>query len=230
MLVKDWMSTNVITVEAHASLSQAMELMEIHRISMLPVVRQGKLVGMLTDLDLRPIASPLPTSAAVPDFSVILSRIKIEEVMSRAPVTISSDFTVEEAADVLLKNEISGVAVTDRQSQVVGVFTQTDINRVLVSVTGLWKGGIVFGFLQEDHPGSIKELTDTLRLYGGRLACILTSYERVAKGYRKVHIRVRGLDRSKLSQLKEELKNKATLLYAIDQRENTREICVQNKE
>jgi acetoin utilization protein AcuB len=224
MLVKEWMTKTLITVYEEASIGQAIELLVNNHISMLPVLAEGKLVGMVTKVELNPfIPGALPASGGN-EAALVLSRIKVGDVMSRAPVTVPLDYTVEETADVLLRNEVSGVAVVDRDHRVIGVITQTDINRVLVSVTGLWRGGIVFGVLLEDRPGSIKEITDILRSYGGRLASILTSYERTAKNCRRVHIRVRGLDRSQLPQIKDELRQRATLEYMIDFREGTREI------
>jgi acetoin utilization protein AcuB len=225
MLVREWMSTTVITVDPAASISEAIELLDRHHISMLPVVRVEKLVGIITNADLKPFHSTLPAGGFLGP--VVLTRIRVEDIMCRAPVTVPVDFTVEETADVLLKNGCSGVAVVDEQNKIVGVMTQTDINRVLVSVTGLWRGGIVFGFLLEDTPGSIRELTDVLRSYGGRLASILSSYERSPKGYRRVHIRVRGLERTKLAQLEQELQAKAKLLYWVDQRENKRKMGIE---
>lgn len=224
MLVKEWMSTTVISVDPGSPISEAIELMDAHHISMLPVVRESKLVGIITDTDLKPFYSTMRRDGGGFWGPLISSRIKVEDIMDRAPVTMPVDFMIEEAADVLLKNRVPAVVVVDEQNQIVGVLTQTDINRVLVSVTGLWRGGIVFGFLLEDRPGSIKELTDIMRSYGGRLASILSAYERSPKGYRRVHIRVRGLDRSKIALLENDLKEKSTLLYRVDQRENTRQM------
>jgi acetoin utilization protein AcuB len=76
----------------------------------------------------------------------------------------------------------------------------------------------------EDRPGSIKEVTDIIRKYGGRMVSILSSYEGVSKGKRKTYVRMYGVERARLPQLKEELKARATLLYVIDHRENKREI------
>jgi acetoin utilization protein AcuB len=224
MLVKEWMSTTVITVGPGASISEAIELLDRHHISMLPVVLDEKLVGIVSDMDLKPFHHSLPLGGFLGP--LMLSRVRVEDIMSRAPITVPADFTVEETADVLLKNGVSGVAVVDDDNRIAGIMTQTDINRVLVSVTGLWRGGIVFGFLLEDTPGSIKVLTDIIRAHGGRLASILSSYERSPKGFRRVDIRVRGLARAKLQELVDEFLEKAKLLYWVDQRENTRKMDI----
>ena len=72
----------------------------------------------------------------------------------------------------------------------------------------------------EDPPGSIKEVADIIRKYGGRMVSILTSYESAPQGYRKVYIRMHGIERPKLQQLKEELSRNAALIYMVDHREN----------
>jgi acetoin utilization protein AcuB len=154
----------------------------------------------------------------------LISKIKVEEVMTKDPITVPADYTVEEVAEILLKNKISGVPVTDQDGQVVGTITETDLFRVLIALTGIGKGGIMFAFTLEDRPGSIKEVTDVIRGYGGRLASILSSYERVPKGYRKVYVRMYGVDREKMPELKEKLKSKAEMLYMVDHREEKREI------
>lgn len=224
MLLKEWIKGPLVTVDANASLGHAIGLITKNEVSILPVISEERLVGMVTDLDLKPYAhaggSFLP---GVPP-ALVLSRLRVSDIMWRAAVTVPHDYTVEEAADILLRNEIPGVVVVDNTNRVLGVFTQSDTNRVLVSVTGLRKGGIVLGFLIEDRPGSIKDLTDILRANGGRVASILTSYEKVPKNYRKVHIRVRGLSRPKLTSIQEELQRMGKLLYLIDFRENIRQV------
>jgi len=94
----------------------------------------------------------------------------------------------------------------------------------MISLTGLRSRGIQFAVQIEDRPGSIKEVADILRKYGGRMVSILSSYDRVQKGYRKVYIRMYQIDRLRIPKLKEELKENTTLLYMVDLRENIREI------
>jgi acetoin utilization protein AcuB len=224
MLVKDWMSSTVISIEANAPVSEAIDLVQKNTISMLPVVIKGRLVGVISDTDLKPYASPPGFTISTSRPSLLLSRIKVKDIMSKPAITVPTDYTVEETARVLSTNRISGVVVVDENNQIAGVMSETDVNRVMVHVTGLRMGGIVFGLRLREAPGSIKAIEDIFRSYGGRISSILTSSERVAKGYRKIHIRIRSLDRRNLPQLKEELETKATLLYVVDSRHGTREI------
>jgi len=225
MLVRDWMSQPVVAIGVEDTMQRAIELMKDYDIGMLPVMDGGRLVGVVTDRDLKRAA---PSDAAVFEVRQVLyhlSRVQMGAIMSRKPVTIRYDHTVEEAAQMLLDHRISGCPVTDKSGQVVGIITKSDIFRAMISVTGLVKRGLQVGVKLEDRPGSIKEVTDILRSYGGRIVSILTSYDNVPKGHRLGYIRAFGFDRDRLAQLKQEIRNNTKLLYMIDHRLDERELC-----
>jgi len=224
MLVSNWMSKNVITVDVDASMQDAMKQMKEKDIRMLPVLKKGQLVGVVTDRDLKRASASDATTLDVHELLYLVSKIKVQNIMTKNPITVPQNFTVEETAEVLLRHKISGAPVVDQNGQLVGTITQTDLFRVLISLTGVGKGGIQFAFQLEDRPGSIKEVADIIRLYGGRMVSILTSYDGVPEGYRKVFIRMHSIERARLQQLKEELSYKAALIYMVDHRENIREI------
>jgi len=224
MLVKNWMSKKVITVDVNDSIMDATNLLKKNEIRMLPVMKKGKLTGIVTDRDLKRASASDANLLEIHELIYLLSEIKVKEIMSKDLITVHPDFTVEETAEILLKNKISGAPVTDEKGNVVGVITQDDLFQVLISLTGVGKRGIQFAFQLEDRAGSIKEVADIIREYGGRMVSILSSYDRVKQGHRKVYIRMYGIDRLKFPQLKEELKEKGVLLYMMDLRENKREI------
>lgn len=224
MLVKDWMSKDVIKIDENESMQEAIKYLKEHDIRMLPVMKKGKLVGIVTDRDLKRASASDATLLEIHELIYILAQIKVKEIMTKNPITVPFDYTVEETAEILLTNKISGAPVVDHEGQLMGTITQSDIFKVLLSLTGLSKRGISFAFMVEDRSGSIKEVTDIIRAYGGRMASILSSYARIPKGYRRVYVRMYNVDRSRIPQLKEELKAKAALLYMVDHRENAREI------
>jgi acetoin utilization protein AcuB len=223
MLVKNWMSKPAIIIDIDAFMNDAIKLLKNHNIKMLPVMEKGKLVGIVTDRDLKRASASDATSLEIHELLYLISKIKIKEIMTKKPITVPEDYTVEETAEVLLKHNISGVPVVDQHHNVVGTITQNDIFRILISLTGAEKKGIQFGMEVEDRPGSIKEVTDIIREYGGRMASILTSYDMAPEGFRQVYIRMYGIDRFKLNRLKEKLEEKARLLYMVDRREVHRE-------
>jgi acetoin utilization protein AcuB len=224
MLVKNWMTKEVITIDVDDSMQQAIKLLKQHNIRMLPVMKNEKLVGIITDRDLKRASASDATTLDVHELLYLVSKIKVKDIMTRDPITVPPDFTVEETAEILLKHKISGVPVVDQAAKLVGTITQTDLLRVLISLTGIGKRGIQFACQIEDRPGSIKEVADIIRKYGGRMVSILTTYERVPQGYRRVYIRMRSIERSRLQILKEELSKTAALLYIVDHRENKRDI------
>ncbi len=224
MLVTNWMSENVITVDENDSMHDAMKLLKEHDIRMLPVMKKGKLIGIVTDRDLKRASASDATTLDVYELLYLITQIKVKNIMTRDVITVPPDFTVEETAQVLQKNRISGAPVVDDSGQLVGTITQADLFKVLISLTGVGSGGIQFGFKVEDRPGSIKEVADIIRAYGGRMVSILTSYDEVPEGYRKVYIRMRNIERSELQKLIQELESKAGLLYMVDHTESNREI------
>jgi acetoin utilization protein AcuB len=226
MLVENWMNPNVITVDVNDSMLDASKILKERGIRHLPVLQKGKLVGIITDRDLKRASPSDATSLEAHELLYIVANIKVGEIMTKNPVTVPFNYTVEEAAEILLEKKISGMPVVDKEGNVVGTITQTDIFHVLTSLTGIGKRGIQFSFLLEDRPGSIKEVADVIRKYGGRMASILSTYEKVPDGYRKVFIRAYEINRERISELKKELMAVAKLQYMIDHKENKREIYV----
>ena len=224
MLVSNWMSKDVITIDVDDSMQEAVNSLKQHDIRMLPVMKKGKLVGIVTDRDLKKASASDATTLDIHELIYLLAKIKIKSVMTKDPITVPQDYTVEETAEVLLENKISGAPVVDQNGDVVGTITQTDLFKVLIALTGVGNRGIQFAFQLDDRAGSIKEIADVIRKYGGRMVSILSSYEDVPEGYRKVYIRMHSIERPKLQKLKEELSRTAALIYMIDHRENTREI------
>jgi acetoin utilization protein AcuB len=226
MLVKECMSTPVITIDSDEPMPNAVNLMKEKGIRILPVLKKGQLVGVLSDSDIKRASPSDATLLEVHELLYLLARIKVRDIMNKNPVTIPVHFTVEEAAEKLLNYGISGAPVVDDRGNVVGVITQADMFKVLISLSGLQHRGVQFAFEIEDRPGSIKELTDVMRAAGGRIASILGTYDRTPAGYRHVYIRAYNLDRARLEVLKETLKKKAKMLYVVDHRENKREIYI----
>ncbi|MCF8127902.1 MAG: CBS and ACT domain-containing protein [Deltaproteobacteria bacterium] len=224
MLVRNWMSKGVVTINVNNSMMDATRKLKKHHIKMLPVMEEDKLVGILTDRDLKRASASDANTLEIHELLYLISNIKVKDLMNRNPITVPPDYTIGETAELLLEKKISGLPVVKKSGELAGVITKADIFRALISLTGLKSRGTQFAFQLEDRPGSIKEVSDIIRGYGGRMVSILTSYDRAKEGHRKVYIRMYGVDRPLFEQLKGELKEKADLLYMVDLRENKREI------
>jgi acetoin utilization protein AcuB len=228
MLVSNWMSTHIITVDENDSMEHATKLLKENDIRMLPVISSERLVGVVTDRDLKRASASDATTLEIHELLYLLTKIKVKNIMTPDPVTVAPDWTVEEAAELFEQNKISGAPVLDDKESLVGVITQADLYRVLISLTGIKNGGIQFGFQLEDRPGSIKDVADIIREYGGRMVSILSSYDGVPDGFRNVYIRMRSIERSRLKDLQKRLSDHAALLYIIDHREDHRQIFTEH--
>lgn len=224
MLIRNFMTKNVITIDAEETMPKAIQLLRQHKINMMPVTHQGKLVGVITDRDLKKASPSEATDLDTHELKYLLNKIKIKDIMTKKVIIIPPDHTIEEAAEILMNEDISGAPVVNERGDIEGVITSTDLYKALIALSGLGRRGIQFAFQIEDRPGSIKELTDIIRAAGGRIASIMSSYDRVREGWRNVFIRVYDINRDILPQLMKDLQNQATMLYMVDHKENKRQI------
>ena len=88
MLVKDWMTKTVITVDANGSMQEAMGLMKKHMISMLPVMKRGKLIGIVTDRDMKRASASDASTLEIHELLYLISKIAVKDIMTKEPVTV----------------------------------------------------------------------------------------------------------------------------------------------
>jgi len=215
MLVKDWMSKDPITITDETSMMKAIHLMKQNRFRRLPVLRQGKLVGIVSDRDLKEASPSKATTLDVHELYYLLAELQVKDIMTRDPVTVSPDDTVEHAAQLMLENTISGLPVVTDKGNVVGIITQSDVFRAFMHITGILQGGVQFALRLEDRPGLIKEVVDKLRAKGARFVSLLTSYTTSQEGYRDVYIRVKNLTPEVAEAAKIGLAKEYEVIYVI---------------
>ncbi len=191
MFVSDWMTKKVITITPDDSVSAAVKLMKEKKIKHIPVVRDEKLKGIISDRDIREFSPSKATSLDVYELHYLLATTKVKEMMKSKVFTISPDSPIEEAAMRMFDNSIGSLPVI-QNNKVVGIISDRDIFRVLVDITGVRHGGHRVSVTVEDRPGSVREVADIIRKHGFSLQSVLTSYEKAAKGYRNVVIRCNG--------------------------------------
>ncbi|MFH2092371.1 MAG: CBS and ACT domain-containing protein [Pseudomonadota bacterium] len=216
MLIKNWMSKPVISITGAVSLNDAARIFKTNMISMLPVMENGKLVGIITDGD---INKAMPSDATTLDkfeLPALLDGVKIGKIMSSPVITIESDHTIYEAAGIMLKKQISGMPVIGCDGALEGILTKSDIFRGFVSFTGIVARGQIFAFKLKDRPGVINILTNMIRKTGGRLCSIMTSYDNVEPGFRTIFIHSFDIDPFSFGDLVEKFEQAGELLYVAD--------------
>lgn len=136
--VKDWMTRDPLCVGPDTTLPEAHRLMTERRIRRLPVVENGKLVGIVTRGDIRDARPSSASSLSIWEMNYLLARLQVGSMMTRDPATICPDATIADAARMLLERKIGGLPVVDDDNHVVGIITESDIFRMVV--TGWDKG------------------------------------------------------------------------------------------
>ncbi|MBU1196568.1 MAG: CBS and ACT domain-containing protein [Proteobacteria bacterium] len=225
MLIREWMSKPVLTIDHQASLSDAVNIFKSRVISMLPVMEAGEVVGVVTDGDIKKASPSDATTLDRFEMISLMDNVKIKSVMSSPAISIQSDHTVDEAANIMLGKGISGMPVTDRLGKLEGVITKSDIFRCLVSFTGVANKGQVFAFRLQDKPGVIKTITDMIRNSGGRLCSVLTSHDDIEDGFRKVFVHVFDIIPEEFDRLRDQFLRTGDLYYFADLSRDYRTIC-----
>lgn len=216
MLVKEWMSKPVILINHDQSLNEAAKKFKTRVISMLPVLKDGILAGVVTDGDIKKAMPSEATSLDKFEIPALLDSVSVETVMSSPVITIQCDHTIDEAAGMMLKKGISGMPVVTRKGHIEGIITKSDIFRCFVSFTGVSNKGQIFAFTLQDKPGLIKNLTEIIRSSGGRLCSVMTSYDDIEDGYRKVFFHTFDIEPQQFDAVVEKLHVSGDLYYAAD--------------
>jgi acetoin utilization protein AcuB len=145
----------------------------------------------------------------------LLSEIKVKNIMTPNPLTIRESDTVVKCAAIMHDKKISGLPVLNDKDELVGIMTQNEVYSVLLSITGVYHGGIQIGLKLTDERGSLKEVLDCIRGHKARVISVLTSYDKVEKGFRQVFLRIMDMEKSALNELQKELTDKYNLTFWV---------------
>jgi len=213
MLVKEWMTKDPVVVDENTSIMKSTQLMKEHRIRRVPVVREGHIVGIVSDRDIKEAAPSRATSLDVHELYYLLSEVKVKDIMTPDPIVLKETDSVERAAIIMLENQISGLPVVDNEGVVVGIITQTDILKVMISVSGCYNSPIQFAVELEERTSALCELIGSIKKYGARIISMFTSTNNVPPGYWEVYIRIQDMPEDDLQRMKEILGGHYKILY-----------------
>ena len=211
MLVKYWMTADIITTEEDNSIVKASERMKERGIQHLPVMRNSRLVGIISDHDLKEAQSSNATSLHIHELHYLLAKLKVKEIMPKKLYTTNAETPVDKAAALMLKHNISALPVVDDEGNLEGIITKGDIFRAMATISGIYQAPLQLGLELEDQPGSINEVTEMIRAHGGRIVSIINTYHQVSEGYRHVYIRTKDVGDE--NALLRELNGKCRVLY-----------------
>jgi acetoin utilization protein AcuB len=191
MLVADVMQAAVVTITPKTSLPEAVRLAQHRGIRHLPVVEHDQLVGIVSDRDLkRAMASPA-TSLEVHELRYLLDAITVDEIMTRAVITVGRTFAIEEAARLMLKEKVSALPVTE-QGRLIGIVTETDVLELFVRGMGAGQPSSRIDVRLPEDTATLADLVHTVEEASVAISSIMTLADRA--GHKDVVIRVRSID------------------------------------
>ncbi|MDH5507019.1 MAG: CBS domain-containing protein [Anaerolineae bacterium] len=131
--VQDWMSTNPHTITAEATIPEAHDVMKKNKVRRLPVLKNGKLIGIVTRGDVREAGPSDATSLSIYELNYLLAKLTIESIMTPSPIVVSPDTSLHDAARLMLDNKIGGLPVVEGE-KLVGIITESDVFRALMEI------------------------------------------------------------------------------------------------
>jgi CBS domain-containing protein len=129
--VRDWMTATPVTITPRTSLSEAHRLMKQKKVRRLPVVDDGKLVGIVALSDVLEAEPSGATTLSIYELNYLLAELKVDKIMKHNVITVKPDATIRDAASIMLEHKIGGLPVLE-DGKLVGIITESDIFRMIV--------------------------------------------------------------------------------------------------
>jgi len=193
------MSHPVITVQPDLQITKAHELMAHEKIGQVPVVKNGKLVGIVSKNDILKAYPSSVTSLAVWEIAALLEKIKVKEVMVKTVRTVQEDTLIEDAARIMVDNVISSLPVM-RGKELVGIITEADLFNIMLEMMGARQPGVHFSVLIPPQPGQIAKISKAIYDKGGDITS-LSTFEGDSSATSMLSVKVNGIEQKTLQKL-----------------------------
>lgn len=191
MLVKERMSSPVITVQPDMPIMDALDLMQKEHVRRFPVVnKRGNLIGIVSKIDLLHAAPSVASSLDVWEVNYLISKIIIKRVMTKDVLTIDGDTPIEEAARIMADNKVGGLPVLNR-GKVVGMITETDLFKIFLEMFGAREQGVRLAVVVPNIRGELAKLTKSIFDIGGNILSLGT-FLGVNSENREVTMKIEG--------------------------------------
>ncbi|HOJ93024.1 MAG TPA: CBS and ACT domain-containing protein [Dictyoglomaceae bacterium] len=173
MLVKMRMTKDPISVSPDTSILEAWKIMQNSQVRRLLVIDKGKLVGIVTERDLRSVSPSRATSLSIFEINYLLEKLKVKEAMTSNPITVDADAPIEEAALIMKNNKVSALPVIE-EGKVVGIITESDIFRAFIEMLGEGKRGLRYMLRIKNTPGEIAKVVNLMAERGINIMSMAT--------------------------------------------------------
>lgn len=171
MYVKNFMTSPAVSISPNDTIADTIALMREKSINRVPVVEKGKVVGLVTDGDLREISPSPATTLSIFELNYLVAKTPIREVAVKEVISCSSDTKIEDAALLMRDHKIGGLPVVD-DGRLVGIITQTDIFDAFLDTLGLRSPGQRIVVETKDEVGVLSNLSSVLKEHNVNIASL----------------------------------------------------------
>lgn len=161
MKVGEWMERNLVTIDRKTTIQEAISLMKKHSIRHLPVIEEGRLVGLVTEGDMRQVF-----------VASLIEELSIDDVMIKDPITVKVDTEIDDAARVIYYNKIGGLPVVDEGQGLLGIITVADIMAAFIELMGVLKSSSRIDIVLGQDPEAFEEVSRIISSNGGKIISV----------------------------------------------------------
>lgn len=166
MFVGERMSRPVISVSPEDPINEVLAMFRNEHIRRAPVMKEGKLVGMVSERDLLNASPSSATTLSVWEMHYLISKVKVKNVMTKKVITVDAETPIEEAARIMADKKIGGLPVVS-SDKVVGMITETDLFKILLELMGARQKALRVTATVPDQPGELAKITKAIASNGG---------------------------------------------------------------
>jgi len=215
MYVGNKMATDIVSVFPEASISLAFQLMHEKNVSQLPVVKDGKLVGLITETLLSEFSPSKATTLSMYELNYVLGKTKVDSIMEKDLKTCTTDMLIENVAIIMLEYDINMVPVINENGTLVGVISRSDILDSFVEIIGAKDTGTRITVNVKNEAGTLAEISHIIKDFGVNITH-LTNFNNPVTNVGELIIRMNTND---IDSIVSALEAKGYVIVRIDRTE-----------
>ncbi|MCD8490467.1 MAG: CBS and ACT domain-containing protein [Geovibrio sp.] len=176
MFVKNWMRREVITISQDETILDAKHVMKENGIRRLPVVENNKLVGIITEKDIKEYSPSRASSLDVYELKRLLAKTLVKDAMNVNVITVHPETSIEKAALILRDKRFGGLPVINDAGELAGIITAIDLFDIFVESMGFSHQSTRIAIVLEDRKGALAEMTKIIDSHGLNIVSLATFF------------------------------------------------------
>ena len=210
MLVRDYMTQDLVTIEPEARLSDALNMMRARNVHRLPVVEDNLLIGIVSEKDLLYALPSVDRPISWVEASAQAAALPVRQVMQHDVVTVGPDCPIELAAAIMIDHKIGALPVVSppESRTLLGIITETDIFRLFVEMLGSRAPGVRASLEIDNRKGALASLFNRIVEAGG-LVTTVSSFPTTSPHRLRIILKVADVDQNTMRSL---LKSEETVI------------------